>query len=77
MGLGPIHLWCILVMLVAGKENSVLFFNSLLHGIDVSSIIRMNVPINEMIMGIVEIVILGWLTGATIAAIYNFRRKNN
>jgi hypothetical protein len=51
---------------------SILFFNSLMHGIDVTSIIRTDMPWWEMAMGLVEIFILGWLTGATIASIYNF-----
>lgn len=75
--LGLLYLGCVLVMAAAGKDNSVLFFNSLLHGVDVSSVIRMNVPLTEMIMGVIETVILGWLTGATVAAIYNFCGKSN
>jgi len=66
-----LYLGCVLVMWTVGKESSILFFNSLLHGIDVSSIIRMDVPWWEMVMGVIEIFILGWLTGATIASIYN------
>jgi hypothetical protein len=31
-----------------------------------------DMPLWEMAMGLVEIFILGWLTGATIARIYNF-----
>lgn len=56
-----------------GREGSIFFFNSLLHGIDVTSIIRTDMPWWEMVMGLVETFILGWLTGAAIAAIYNFR----
>jgi len=47
----------------------------MMHGIDVSPIIRMNMPIGEMFIGIIEIFILGWLIGATIASIYNFSFK--
>jgi hypothetical protein len=68
-----LYLGCVFVMWSVGKETSVLFFNSLLHGIDVTSIIRTDMPWWEMAMGLVEIFILGWLTGATIAAVYNFR----
>jgi len=59
-------------MWTAGKAGTMLFFNSLMHGLDVSSIIRMDMPWWEMIMGVIEVFILGWLTGATIASIYNF-----
>ena len=66
-----LYVGCVLVMWTVGKEGSILFFNSLLHGIDVSSIIRMDVPWWEMVMGVIETFILGWLIGATIASIYN------
>lgn len=45
-----------------------------MHGIDVSSIIRTEMPWWEMVMGIVEIFILGWLIGAAVAGIYNAGR---
>ena len=57
---------------VAGRQGTVFLFNSLLHGIDVSSIIRMQMPLWEMIIGLTETFILGWLVGATIASFYNF-----
>jgi hypothetical protein len=62
---------CVLVMASLGEEGTIRFFNSLLHGIDVTTIIRMEIPVSEMLMGIVQIFILGWLTGAVIAAVYN------
>lgn len=73
-----LYLGCVFVMATAGKEVTIRFFNSLLHGLDVTSIIRMNMPIGEMITGIIEIFILGWLTAAAIASIYNCtcRAKN-
>ena len=67
-----LYLGCVFVMWTVGKQTSILFFNSLMHGIDVTSIIRTDMPWWEMAMGLVEIFILGWLTGATIASIYNF-----
>jgi hypothetical protein len=59
-------------MWTVGKEASILFFNSLMHGIDVTSIIRTDMPWWEVAIGLVEIFIFGWLIGATIASIYNF-----
>lgn len=70
-----LYLGCMLVMATAGKEGTIFFFNSLMHGIDFSSIIRMDMPLWEAVIGIIEIFILGWLTGATIASIYNFGLK--
>lgn len=66
-----LYLGCMIVMTTVGHEGTVKFFNSLLHGLDVSSVIRMEIPLLEAGIGIVQIFILGWLTGACISAIYN------
>lgn len=67
-----LYLGCILVMSTVGRATTILFFNSLLHGIDVTTILRTEMPLWEMLMGVVETFILGWLIGASIASIYNF-----
>ena len=66
-----LYLGCAVVMATVGYDGTVKFFNSLLHGLDVSSIVRTNVPLWEAGVGIIETFILGWLIGACIAAIYN------
>jgi hypothetical protein len=66
-----LYLGCLLVMFAVGPVGTARFFNSLLHGLDVSGIIRMDMPFWEAIIGIIEIFILGWLSGACLAAIYN------
>lgn len=65
------YLGCIIVMATVGREGSIRFFNSLFHGVDTTSIIGMDVSLTEALMGIVETFILFWLTGASIAGIYN------
>tara|TARA_R110001583_G_scaffold80855_6_gene216486 strand:- start:12365 stop:12559 length:195 start_codon:yes stop_codon:yes gene_type:complete len=62
-------------MFTAGREGTIDFFNSLLHGLDTTSIIRMGVPFWEAIIGIIQTFIIGWLTGALIAAFYNAQLK--
>lgn len=71
-----LYVGCILVMATVGYDGTVKFFNSILHGIDTTSIIRTNVPFWEACMGIVEVFIIGWLVGACIAAIYNISSKS-
>lgn len=66
-----LYIGCILVMATVGREGTVHFFNSFLHGLDTSSIIRMQVPWWEVLMGIAETFIISWLVGAAIAAFYN------
>lgn len=71
-----LYLGCLLVMFIAGPGAIVRSFNSLLHGIDVSSIVRTDMPGWEALIGLVEIFILGWLAGACVAAIYNATLRN-
>jgi len=71
-----IYLGCMVVMLTVGHEGSVKFFNSLLHGLDVSTIVRMDIPLWEAGLGIVQTFILGWLIGACIASMYNWQIIN-
>lgn len=70
-----LYLGCIVVMFTVGRDGSVKFFNSLLHGLDVSSIIRMDIPLWEACLGIVQTFVLGWLIGACIASLYNWKIK--
>ena len=66
-----LYLGCMLVMATVGHSGAITFFNSLLHGLDVSSIIRKSVPLWEAGVGIVETFILSWLVGVCVAGIYN------
>ena len=70
-----LYLGCMVVMFTVGREGSVKFFNSLLHGLDVSNIIRMDIPLWEAGLGIIQTFILGWLIGACIASLYNWQIK--
>jgi hypothetical protein len=71
------YLGCIILMATVGHEGTILFFNSLLHGLDTTAVIRMNVPWTEALMGLVEMFILCWLSGALVASVYNisFNKK--
>ncbi len=67
-----LRLGCIIVVSTISREQAIAFFNTLLHGIDVSSILRTEMSAQEMMFGLIQIFVLGWLTGATVASIYNF-----
>lgn len=73
-----IYIGCIAVVSLISTQDAVTFFNNLMHSIDTTTIIR-KTPISflEMIIGIVEWFIIGWLIGASIASIYNIGIKNN
>jgi len=66
---------CMIVLATTSQEGSITFFNSLLHGLDTTNIIRMDVPLSEALIGIVQTFIIAWLTGALIAAFYNAQIK--
>ncbi len=66
---------CVIVMATVGREGSIQFFNGLLHGIDTTAIIRMDVTLAEAVTGILETFIISWLAGASIAAIYNIMTR--
>jgi hypothetical protein len=65
------YIGCVVVVATVSKETAVRFFNTLMHGIDVEPIMRWDMPMGEMLLGVVETFILAWLFGAVIAAIYN------
>ena len=70
-----LYFGCALTMLILGHDSTVKFFNTLIHGLDVSSIIRTDISAVEVVLGIVQTFILCWLIGASIAAIYNITSK--
>lgn len=67
-----LYVGCVFIMLVAPKETVVRFFNSILHGWDVTPIMRWDMAWWEAALGTVEMFILSWLFGALFAVIYNF-----
>ena len=70
-----LYVGCVVFMAVLGKQSTISFFNSLMHGLDVRLIIRMDVPFQDTIIGIIETFILGWVFGAVIGLVYNLGRE--
>lgn len=70
-----LYLACICLMLIAGQDGTIWFFNSVLHGLDVSSISRMNVLFGQTIVGLILTFGLGWITGFLIGTFYNWKRS--
>lgn len=64
------YVGCVFVMLTVPKEAAIRFFNSILHGVDVTTIMRWEMLWTEMVVGVLEVFILGWLFGATLAVLY-------
>ena len=71
-----IYFGCILVSLCLGNEAIARFFGYLAHGFDLTPIIRAApVTLTEAAIGIIEWFIIAWLTGASIAMLYNSTLK--
>jgi hypothetical protein len=51
--------------------EAIIFFNSLLHGVDVTSILKTSMPVAQMIFGIITTFILAWFDGAMTAVFYS------
>jgi hypothetical protein len=71
-----LYVGCVFLMLTVPQEVVVGFFNSILHGWDVSPIMRWDMPWWEAVVGVIEIFILGWLVGAVVATLYNLPVKS-
>lgn len=69
--LATLYIGCALLMFTAGKTGTVNFFNSILHGLDVSSIVRSEISTGETFLGLVEIFLIGWGAGTFFSFLYN------
>jgi hypothetical protein len=65
------YLGCMLTMATVPREKAVVFFNSLLHGLNVEPILKTSVPGSEVMLGLITTFILGWFAGVLIAGCYN------
>lgn len=75
-----LYLGCVIVMVTVGREGTIQFFNSILHGLDVDSIIRMKISWWKALIGLAETFILSWLIGFCVASFYNispFKEKHS
>ena len=66
-----LYLGCALVMNFTSAETTRSFFNSLFHGIDIGTMLRMNISFQETILGLFQTFVIAWFIGVSIAAIYN------
>lgn len=65
------YLGCMLTMSTVSREKAIIFFNSLLHGLDVAPILRESVSPSEVCLGIIGTFVFGWFAGALVALFYN------
>ena len=70
------YIGCVITLAATPHDKAILFFNSLLHGIDVTSILKTSMPVSQMIFGVITTFILGWFAGAMTAVFYNLSVKD-
>lgn len=68
-----LYVGCMLTMRILPEDTLIRFFNALLHGLDVTPIMRHDVPLTDAIIGIVAWFLIGGVLGALFAAVYNLR----
>lgn len=66
-----IYLGCNFIMSILGKESLVKLANLLFHGMDFTTIVRLQVPILETLIGTVVSFIFWGVIGYILAFIYN------
>lgn len=66
-----IYLGCFLIMQLLGEKSLVKLSNLLFHGMDFSNIIRMDIPIEETLVGAVVSFLFWGIAGYLLATIYN------
>lgn len=71
------YLGCIITMSTVSRDKAIVFFNNLLHGLDVTPILREHVPLGEAMLGIVSTFVLGWFAAAMIAGFYNWGARSS
>ncbi|HQW05435.1 MAG TPA: DUF5676 family membrane protein [Flavobacteriales bacterium] len=66
-----LYLGCMLLMATSGSEAIETLFNALLHGLDVHTILRDEVPIEDSVIGLILTFLIGWSAGIFYAWVYN------
>jgi hypothetical protein len=66
-----IYLGCFLTMSILGKDALVKLSNLLFHGMDFSTVIRMDIPIGETLLGVLISFVFWGVMGYILALVYN------
>ncbi|MEK6915483.1 MAG: DUF5676 family membrane protein [Nanoarchaeota archaeon] len=67
---GIVSLVCYILILIT-PSGTVSLFGAIFHGIDLSQIAVEPASVGSGILGVIEVIILGWIIGWLFAKIYN------
>ena len=65
------YVGCMIFMSTAPSDSVAWISNSVLHGVDVTSVMRESIPLGQSLFGILSTFIGGFVFGALSASIYN------
>ena len=71
------YIACMAFMATASTESVVWFSNSLLHGVDIESVMRESIPFDQSLVGILSTFVGGLIFGILSASIYNVGLGND
>ncbi len=66
-----LNLACLISILTLGQERMVFVFNTISHMVDLTPLIKTSISFSGVVIGLIEVFVIGWLIGITIASIYN------
>ena len=67
---GVLSLLCAAIIMI--WPGSLKYLGAIFHGIDMTAIAKTDVSFGSVILGFVEVVIIGAITGAVFAWLYNY-----
>ncbi len=68
---GVLSLACAAIIAI-WRESALKLLGAMFHGIDMAAIAKIDVSIGSIIAGLVEVVVIGAITGALFAWVYNY-----
>jgi hypothetical protein len=66
-----LYVGCMITMRLLPEETTIRFFNSLLHGMDVTSVLQREVALGNAVIGIGSWFVICFVLGVLFAAMYN------
>ena len=73
---GALYILCFVLFAVIPKEWVIALANSLMHGIDVSTIVTQTKSIGSVILGLISWLFIGFASGYIFSMVYNKIVKN-
>ncbi len=70
-----LSLVCAILIMLLGREGTIIFSNNIFHGLDVSLIVSDKITFWQVLLGLIETFVIGLLIGVGLAFFYNLMSK--